>query len=134
MSLNTRSLAILVLSCFFTFPALAEQVRLVCAGTEGGVGYADDSREFELVVDTKSGELYGFPVTAARGCGNDPSIEKKVKKDEGVYKLSCIKGGEFSMLSLTRQTGILEITTKVSGLENLIFGKYKCKKAGKAAF
>lgn len=134
MSFITKPLAIIIFGCLVALPALAEQVKLVCAGTEGGVGYADDHREFELVVNTKSGELYGFPVTVARGCSNDPGVEKKVKKEEGLYKLSCIKGGEFSMLSLTRQTGILEITTKVSGLENLIFGKYKCKKAGKSAF
>lgn len=115
--------------------AMAENIHLLCSGTLSVSG--DDGispQEFELDIDTKSGELYGFPLKIAAGCGNTPDVKQEIKKGSTKFGLLCTSDMGFSSLVLSRQTGQLETTTIFSSSKKIFSGQYKCKKVGKPLF
>lgn len=125
---------ILLVLCSQT--SLADEIHLVCSGSLSIIGESDNAsaQEFEIDVDTTSGELYGFPLKLAPACGNSPDVKQQIKKGKFKFGLSCTSDIGYSSLLLSRQTGTLETTFTFKSNPKLFTGIYKCKKAGKPLF
>ena len=127
----------------------AEQIYLKCSGVErvliGENIYAPNSQSdiktFELVVDTKKPELYGFPTRIAPGCFDKSFVQDQVDETKSSCTISdiqvsckCDNKMAESSLMLSRRTGLFEITSTYKKSNTTMGGKFSCTKSSAKIF
>jgi len=122
--------------------ASAETLNFHCHGVLRGDDIVDSSTDFEITVDTVSGEIYGFPGFVAPGCMDvNTTGKKKSSIDERHAESTCNStlGTDIvmSIVTLSRLTANLSISTvfvdehKKTKLWN---GNFACQKIFKNVF
>lgn len=126
-------------SIFFSQNLFAQTINLYCSGVVSGQAIADMSYEFDLSVDTKTGQMKGMPGSMLLGCFplKDEDISKTKAMECSVSPTSalcsCNNYSIIKSFNLSRST--LRLTTKtVYDLKEETFGRFSCKKVTLNAF
>ena len=117
----------------------AEDISFTCSGimnsTEGKKTTQYDSGRFDLILNTSSGEISGFPNFMALGCFHSE------KENFSMTPLSAItecvsKDGSKSTLRMSRNTGDLKITTTKKWVKSFEYqeGTFSCEKVTNKVF
>ena len=142
----------IILSFFLVFTSqlsFADSVFLKCSGVQlvliGENIYApksqSDAIDFEIGVDTKTPQLFGFPTRIAPGCFEKKWVENQVEETKFQCSISSIEVScscdnlmSTSHLRLSRRTGSLEITSTYKKSNSTHAGKFSCVKSNAKIF
>ena len=129
-----KAAASLVLS-FMTFVTQAETIDFQCQGVVRGEDIDDSPTTFEIVVNTDSGEINGFPGWVAPGCIKPYKIDFKIDARQAQQSCSSHAVESTSVITLSRLTGHLTISTLRPQKNKRVVtwnGEFACQKiAGK---
>ena len=130
-------------------PALAEPTFLKCTGNQkvliGENIYAPKSQsdvmDFELGVDTKAPELFGYPTRIAPGCFEKDVVKNQIddtKSSCSVNNLEvscrCENDMALSTIKASRRTGLLEVISTFKKSNMTMGGKFSCVKSNAKVF
>ena len=129
--------------------SFAETTFLKCSGVQqvliGENIYApknqSDAIDFEIGVDTKTPQLFGFPTRISPGCFEKKWVENQVEETKFECSISAIEVScscdnlmSSSRLRLSRRTGLFEITSTYKKSSSTHAGKFTCVKSNAKIF
>ena len=110
-----------------------QNITMTCSGLFDG-----QMQKFDITVNTKNGDMYGFPNIVAVGCARlkaDDALNDTNSIDNNYASVSCKNNIWTSFLKLSRNSGNLNISTwdiKKQKLEHDT--NFQCKKSEKKLF
>jgi hypothetical protein len=128
---------IFVHQCCFSQATSNSLVDLTCKGSNSGTSVKTEYREFDMTVDTTTGEMFNYPNIIAVACTGSSTKET----------VSCVSGSTYitcqceklnllpmnGTMQLSRNTGKLKITTSFNDGDKWV-GDYSCEKVLKKKF
>jgi hypothetical protein len=122
-------------SCF-SQTAPSSQIDLTCKGLSGGTDIRSEYREFDITVDTVTGEMFNYPERVAMGCIVSPKKGSiTCSANRNFIACECKADPLFAergSMHLSRNTGNLKITTY---FKNAIWeGNYSCERVSTRKF
>lgn len=108
-------------------PAIAKVLSLHCPGTNQGSDIQTSHEPLDIQVHTPSGQVFGFPIYKAMGCGDfgeQASIQSRVTDNQ--YQTDCKNDLASSTIRLNRFSGALTITTVFVQGDRTWHGRYMC--------
>lgn len=138
---NDMLKVIFILLITFPASAFAQLAYLSCNGTLSCQGCSDSKKTFDLVINTKSGEMSDFPIVIAHGCASlyEPKESFTITETTATHK--CISPNITSTLILSRRTGMLSTSAipSITSTNNSkdavsIYGEFKCSKSPSKLF
>ena len=130
-------ITIFVLTICACLSASGESTNLYCSGVTKGRGIADSPYDFDLIVDSKTGAMSGFPSGLFLAClalNAEKLNAMKCSIDEISANCSCQNYGITKKFSLSRRSGILIVDTFAVDKNGELVddmtmqGKFICKK------
>lgn len=116
--------------------ASSDIVDLTCKGMSGGTDIRSEYREFDITIDTLTGEMYNYPNKVSLGCIRSPNKGSKSCSAERTFITCECKAdplfAEGGSMQLSRNTGRLKITTYFK--KAIWEGDYSCEKASTRKF
>jgi hypothetical protein len=98
---------IILLAICFAQAAAAQQIELFCKENSN----AADRMESPVIVNSNTGQMYGFPMFLAGACTEDfGKSAREYKALENQFSMTCHNKIASSFLYLSRVTGRLDIT------------------------
>lgn len=135
---NDMFKAIFIFLITFSTSAFSQLAYLSCNGTLSCQGCSDSKKAFDLVINTKSGEMSDFPIVIAHGCASlyEPKESYTITETTATHK--CMSPNMTSTLILSRRTGMLS-TSAIPSTNNSkdavsIYGEFKCSKSPSKLF
>jgi hypothetical protein len=105
-------------------------IDLSCKGTSSGTDVRSEYREFDLTVDTLTGEMYNYPNRVSIACmESSPKDTKTCTVGSNYIACQCKTFNSFATrgtMQLSRNTGKLKITTFFK--DAVWEGDYSCEK------
>lgn len=138
---NDMLKVIFIFLFIFSTSAFAQLAYLSCNGTLSCQGCSDSKKTFDLVINTKSGEMSDFPIVIAHGCASayEPKENYTITETTATHK--CISPNMTSSLILSRRTGMLSTSAipSITSINNTkdaisIYGEFKCTKSPSKIF
>jgi hypothetical protein len=109
-------------------PAIAKVLSLHCPGTNQGNDIQTSYEPVDIQVQVSTGEIFGFPLYKAPGCGDvfgNLKVESKVTENQ--YQTDCENNHASSIIRLNRYSGALTITTVFKNKNETWWdGRYMC--------
>lgn len=136
-------ITILVLTIFACCGASAEVVNLYCAGVMKGRGIADSPYDFDLVMDSKTGYMSGFPFGLSFGCFSvnaEKTNPMKCSIDDIEAICTCQNHGLQKIFTLSRRSATLIVEgsafdKKGDLVEDMSMrGRFSCQKIKNKVF
>jgi hypothetical protein len=96
------------ISFYFLFDgqAYAKEISLYCRGVTSYPSYPEETKEFPLILDDVTGDLYGHPNYVAVGCMDTKNPAKQsCNAENSRIRYSCENDIWITSLELSRVTG-----------------------------
>ena len=110
-----------------------QNITMTCSGIFDG-----QMQKFDITVNTKNGDMYGFPNIVAVGCARlkaDDALNDTNSIDTNYATATCKNNIWISYLKLSRNTGNLNISTyDIKKQKQEHDTNFQCKKLDKKVF
>lgn len=118
-----------------TSQAYAAQENYSCSGAVHTEGQPDGKEAFDIVLDTNTGVINGYPIRITMGCMfGEESQPRKCSVNESVAQCECKSTKGSGVVQFSKNTLILKTTTFAETSDTksvMLSGDFSCKKIEK---